>query len=235
MQRQADTLRAIRQLVEDELLRLGSAAEPETVAALRTRRTRRGLIGRLVAKKAAGLLSDWQQYIRRWRTLAAQLGEGESMKPVDLSERSYVPEDDRKLPPDEQTTFWIRPIDYPVYVQVLNALARGHGGLSDLSIGLGTQEKIALLAGIVRIDNFKDTYGKLLAWPNGPKDSDEDRLNFLSIIPGKVRSEIASEIRSDGKMDEIQKGESASRSPQQAAGTASAAVKPPNGAIADGA
>ena len=134
------------------------------------------------------------------------------MKAVDLlSERPYILEAERSLPPEEQTVFWIRGLPYDTYLAlqektapVMRLPARALGrakGLEDFEGEIVWQsgqrlrlEFEILSKGLVRVENLKTPDGRVIEYP-GPSAPEHVKKEWLARwLPPAVRVELANAI-----------------------------------------
>ena len=126
------------------------------------------------------------------------------------AEIPYVLKADRKLPPKEQTTWFVRTLPYEKYVQHQNdavEMQRTEGPDGKVRavtrVLTGSQERDALLEGTVRVENFLDAEGNAVPYPK----ADAQRMEFWSRVLPEYRAEIARFILGEQEVTPEEKGE----------------------------
>src|SRR5512135_1390298 len=102
-----------------------------------------------------------------------------------LKERTHILKCDQDLPSPQQTRWVYRTLPYDTYVKTQDGLIefRGNPNGKDARTGIstGSQERDALLAGLVRVENYADEDGHERHWPQGKGTAVYDeRMAFLS-------------------------------------------------------
>lgn len=77
---------------------------------------------------------------------------------------AYVLEDDRKLPPEEQTTFTLRGLTVAEEAKVADSMISSIPGQEELSFRSGTHQLTVLRHGLRDWTNFMDGDGKAVAF-----------------------------------------------------------------------
>jgi hypothetical protein len=144
-------------------------------------------------------------------------------------ERVYILREDRGLPKDEQTMFFLRTLTARDYYRLKDGALEVRAPIRNASetrtvFHTGTQEQEILLKGLVRWENLKDGHGNELTYPDG-RDSDA-KLKALSYLRPNWRKEISEVILADSDLTEQDEGNFASQPGSPAAGTALAAEDP---------
>jgi hypothetical protein len=120
-------------------------------------------------------------------------------------EQLYILEEDRELPEEEQTRWFIRTLNAVQYYRAqdnvieLHATGRANDRETKTRILSGTQEMNALIDGIAGVENFKDEHGVDQNWPDRPNDA---KRTFLSKLRPRWRRELAQAILGDSEVDE---------------------------------
>jgi len=119
-----------------------------------------------------------------------------------LKERTHVLKPDRENPASEQIRWIYRTLPYDTYVRTQDGLVefKGNPTATDTrtSISTGSQEKEALLAGIVRVENYFDEDGQQRHWPVGKgANVYAERMDFLSTMHPDWRRELFQVILGD--------------------------------------
>ena len=141
-------------------------------------------------------------------------------------ERVYILKDDRKLPKDEQTMFYLRTLTARDYYRLKDGALEVRAPIRNASetrtvFHTGTQEQEILLKGLIRWENLKDARGNELVYPDG-RDNDA-RLKALSYLRPNWRKEISEVILADSDVTEQDEGNFASQPGSPAIGMALAA------------
>ena len=114
----------------------------------------------------------------------------------------YVLEDDRALPPEEQTVFNLRGLTVAEEARVADSMISGLPGQDELSFRSGTHQLTVLRYGLRGWTGFLDSEGKPVQFetsngsPRQVKDASLDR-----ILP-KYRTEIVNAILERGSVNE---------------------------------
>lgn len=141
-------------------------------------------------------------------------------------ERVYILKDDRKLPKDEQTFFYLRTLTARDYYRLKDGALEVRAPIRNASetrtvFHTGTQEQEILLKGLLRWENLKDGHGNELQYPDG-KDLDA-KLKALSYLRPNWRKEISEVILADSDVTEEDEGNFASQPGSPVTGMALAA------------
>jgi len=119
-----------------------------------------------------------------------------------LKERTYILKTDRELATDQQSKFIYRTLPYETYTRTQDALIefRGNPQSTDArtAIASGSQERDALLDGLMRVENYFDEDGTPWAWPEGSNaKTRQERMQFLSTLLPEWRRELFQAILGD--------------------------------------
>lgn len=141
-------------------------------------------------------------------------------------ERVYVLKDDRALPANEQTMFYLKTLTARDYYRLKDGALEVRAPIRNASetrtvFHTGTQEQEILLKGLIRWENLKDGHGDELHYPDG-RDMDA-KLKALSYLRPNWRREISEVILADSDVTEQDEGNFASQPGSPAHGTALAA------------
>lgn len=120
---------------------------------------------------------------------------------ISLSERAYILKEERDLPTEEQTIFYLRPLKYKEREDLSNnsitSLVNTSGPMNDrqamMRHNIGTQARMCIDKGLVRVENLKDHEGKDLAYTSDMPA--RARENVLDLMPPSMTQELADEIQ----------------------------------------
>jgi len=141
-------------------------------------------------------------------------------------ERVYILKEDRALPKDEQTLFFLRTLTARDYYRLKDGALEVRAPIRNASetrtvFHTGTQEQEILLKGLLRWENLKDARGNEMTYPDG-RDT-EAKLRALSYLRPNWRKEISEVILADSEVTEQDEGNFASQPGSPSPGTEQAA------------
>jgi len=117
---------------------------------------------------------------------------------------SYVLEDDRKLPTEEQTTFTLRGLTVAEEAKVADSMISSIPGQEELSFRSGTHQLTVLRHGLRGWTNFLDVTGKEVPFDTGrgnPRHVTDDCLD--RVLP-RHRQELVGVILEPGAVSEAE-------------------------------
>jgi hypothetical protein len=141
-------------------------------------------------------------------------------------ERVYILKEDRALPKDEQTLFFLRTLTARDYYRLKDGAMEVRAPIRNAMetrtvFHSGTQEQEIMLKGLIRWENLKDGHGNVLSYPDG-NDSNA-KLKAMSYLRPNWRKEISEVILADSDVTEQDEGNFASQPGSPQVGTAHAA------------
>lgn len=117
---------------------------------------------------------------------------------------TYVLEDDRKLPEEEQTLFTLRGLTVAEEAKVANSMISSIPGQEELSFRSGTHQLTVLRQGLRGWQNFKDAAGGEIQFETGrgsPRQVTDESLD--RILP-RHRQELVGAIMERGSITEAE-------------------------------
>ena len=134
-------------------------------------------------------------------------------KLIVITEVPYVLKQDLELPESEQTSWHIRPLKFKEKAKIQDssivthlgwAGAKGERKDAEMHHMTGTVAKMALEAGLVKIENLTDSNGNPVAFHQDQTPANREKV--LDMIPPAWLKEIAEEIlKISGMTEEEQK------------------------------